>query len=279
MHISCIKCENLINEELKGKILKSINWNQICDSCHFERDEMLKIPGCDHKFCSSCLKRALMKNVKANPAGFACPKCPNLINEEFLIKDKHWNQTCDICFNYKSIIRRIYHIEECNHVYCKNCLHESVKTQIFSGELKPIKCPNPLCLCLLKDDFLFILLLFTDISLKYKQFQDFLGIIQMFERSELKFCIRPNCRYIIEKQQQEGGKVVCRCGQKICFLCGKAWHSGISCKEIADKDKEMLCPSCPKCFAKIEKKEGYDHIICLDCNHEFCCLCGMDWNM
>ena len=54
---SCLVCPNPLNEKLLTKIIKEINWERLCDQCHYDQINIIKIPGCDHKFCSNCWKK------------------------------------------------------------------------------------------------------------------------------------------------------------------------------------------------------------------------------
>ena len=98
---------------------------------------------------------------------------------------------------------------------------------------------------------------------KYKKFKDQLEILDHPER---KWCIRPDCPHYVEIDlEQKTNKVVCKCGQIMCFVCANAWHEGMTCLQAADKDyqkyeEKVVVKQCPKCLAKIEKNEGCNHM-------------------
>jgi hypothetical protein len=64
----------------------------------------------------------------------------------------------------------------------------------------------------------------------------------------------------------------------MCFKCLSEWHSGMSCEIYMRKHgyNTLANPKlklCPKCFIKIEKSDGCNHMTCLGCGHEFCWIC------
>jgi len=69
------------------------------------------------------------------------------------------------------------------------------------------------------------------------------------------------------------------------------WHSDATCEQykqwkIENNESESRfatwaashTQNCPKCSAKIEKNGGCNHMLCLQCNHEFCWLCLADYD-
>ena len=49
----------------------------------------------------------------------------------------------------------------------------------------------------------------------------------------LKWCPRPNCEKHVKKPAKN--KVVCECGQEICFDCGFEWHGKKKCQTAIDE--------------------------------------------
>eukprot|EP01052_Picozoa_sp_SAG31_P028341 SAG31_NODE_2727_length_5181_cov_7.977568_2_plen_877_part_00 len=84
---------------------------------------------------------------------------------------------------------------------------------------------------------------------------------------------------------ESGKRSTCkRCGTSICFDCNRSWHGGLTrCDEIEDTaltnwSKKADFGRCPKCKAPIERNKGCNHMTCAACKHEFCWLCGADYD-
>lgn len=180
---------------------------------------------------------------------------------------------CRICY---LISDNIITIKNCSHKFCSDCVRSFIKSKIEHYDTRAIGCPSEECGNILKEEFIKETLknepkLFEK-YLKFKAQQDLL------EYPNRKWCIKPDCPHYVEKTSLDDDKIICKCGQEMCFACGNAWHEGISCEEAVDKDyieyeKNVMVKKCPKCLAKIEKNEGCNHITCTRCKYEFCWVC------
>ena len=50
----------------------------------------------------------------------------------------------------------------------------------------------------------------------------------------IKWCPRPGCGGYVRGLTLKDHKVVCQCGEEICFQCGNAYHGKTSCSDKID---------------------------------------------
>lgn len=100
----------------------------------------------------------------------------------------------------------------------------------------------------------------------------------------MKFCPYSDCDSYAKRENQNEKNVTCiKNNHKFCFKCLKPWHDNKSCSDEIDKDfilwkKNKLIKQCPKCKIWIEKKEGWNNIICPQCHYQWCWLCKGIYN-
>ena len=100
----------------------------------------------------------------------------------------------------------------------------------------------------------------------------------------VKWCPRAGCEKFVRARNDRAHKIVCDCGQEICFKCGRVYHSSWytvfpQCNKEIEKqfddwarDKDLRY--CEMCKARIEKAEGCNHMTCYYCGYQFCWICG-----
>uniref|UniRef100_A0A0A9Z9G3 RBR-type E3 ubiquitin transferase n=1 Tax=Lygus hesperus TaxID=30085 RepID=A0A0A9Z9G3_LYGHE len=109
------------------------------------------------------------------------------------------------------------------------------------------------------------------------------------ERSTLMPCRNPGCNYIIWGYSNTKS-VQCICKQTGCFQCKNTEaHDPLDCtmyhrwQEQCRKDLQSVewmfanTKKCPKCFVRIEKNSGCNHMTCIHCNYQFCWVCNGSW--
>ncbi|XP_061410014.1 E3 ubiquitin-protein ligase RNF217 isoform X2 [Lethenteron reissneri] len=91
-----------------------------------------------------------------------------------------------------------------------------------------------------------------------------------------------------KRKDRPPGKVQCpKCHVLWCFACHAPWHEGVSCKDYRGGDKllqrwagqvnvqgQRNAQKCPRCKVHIQKTEGCNHMICSQCETNFCYRCG-----
>ena len=88
----------------------------------------------------------------------------------------------------------------------------------------------------------------------------------------------------------KGGVFVdCKCGYSFCFTCLEEYHGPALCSQVSDwklkcgKESDNAqwivtnTKKCPKCYTRIEKNHGCNHMICYKCQFEFCWVCLGSW--
>ncbi|EGC29458.1 hypothetical protein DICPUDRAFT_93146 [Dictyostelium purpureum] len=83
--------------------------------------------------------------------------------------------------------------------------------------------------------------------------------------------------------------VQCSCCFKFCFKCYRASHSPATCDQMQlweqkcqDESetshwKVANCKQCPKCNVSVEKNGGCMHMVCRQCQYEWCWECSKPW--
>nr|XP_032808967.1 probable E3 ubiquitin-protein ligase RNF217 isoform X1 [Petromyzon marinus] len=91
-----------------------------------------------------------------------------------------------------------------------------------------------------------------------------------------------------KRKERPPSKVQCpKCHVLWCFACHAPWHEGVSCKDYRGGDKllqrwagqvnvqgQRNAQKCPRCKVHIQKTEGCNHMICSQCETNFCYRCG-----
>eukprot|EP01084_Bolivina_argentea_P097605 175455_1 len=87
----------------------------------------------------------------------------------------------------------------------------------------------------------------------------------------------------------EGVFIQCKCGFDLCFLCLEEYHAPATCFQVENWNFKCLKESenaqwivtntkkCPKCFTRIERNHGCNHMVCSKCQYEFCWVCMGSW--
>ena len=83
--------------------------------------------------------------------------------------------------------------------------------------------------------------------------------------------------------------VQCRCGYDLCFSCLEEYHAPATCEQVEEWNLKSLkeadnaqwivtnTKKCPKCFTRIERNHGCNHMVCTKCQYEFCWVCMGSW--
>ncbi|PQE32898.1 RING finger protein [Rutstroemia sp. NJR-2017a WRK4] len=177
--------------------------------------------------------------------------------------------------------------DTCEHAItvCTGCRTRSLNEQIANRSWDRIACPE--CPSLLS---------FTDVK-KFASIEDF----QSYDKKALMSLMRedPNFTHCLGAgcdggQIHDGGNdqpiMTCNsCGVKTCFAHKLPWHTGLTCTEYDEQQRQRLeqeaasaqfmqannlkqCPN-PKCGLRLDKIGGCDHMTCQHCKFEFCWLC------
>lgn len=184
-------------------------------------------------------------------------------------------KSCEICLDVLPKSKQLK-AGKCGDTFCKNCIKSHLIENITSGKVFQIPCPKEGC----KHKY-------TDEEIK-KVLKKQLEIIKKYEKYKMqillskdpavRWCIRPDCDNVL-KGSSDKPKLICPCGEIVCFNCSKQWHEGKTCIELMDLEYEDYrlknnVITCSKCNSRIEKISGCNHMTCTRCSYEFCWICG-----
>ncbi|EKE37676.1 zinc finger protein, putative [Entamoeba nuttalli P19] len=253
----------------------------IRDSCEKESEALNISPG----NVSILLKRYGWSKDKLEEAYFenydkVC-KENGIINEE--IKECK-EKTCPICYEEGRMISL-----NCGHYFCIKCWEERIKTMIESIGSNVVDC---LCMeqgCTCKVNYEII----EKIGNKkiYERFMYFICKDFISHRKSYVFCPVDTCGRAIHYFDTSRNEVpiICKCGQKFCFKCGREMHKPVSCSEfmkwndLVTNDTESMkfvntiSKPCFHCGLYTERVDGCNHMTCSRCHGEWCWMCRGDW--
>ena len=185
---------------------------------------------------------------------------------------------CQICYDETDISESF--ALGCGHRFCKCCFSEYLRSEISNGSsCVTTKCPEHKCKQIVTKSVVHQLLHPQEAS-RY----DLYFLRDFIEKSKnMKYCPAPGC----DKVAVGSGvtTICCPCSYVYCFKCGEEAHDPCSCRQLAvwrEKcagESETLkwilvnTKKCPKCFVRIEKNNGCNHMSCKLCRYEFCWLC------
>ena len=179
-------------------------------------------------------------------------------NPDFNENKKIQNVNCLICEEKLSNNELKKNILNCLHLFCDDCYYNYFKEKIN-----------------IYNNFIETKLI-NDIQLleKYKKLRN---RKQLMLNPNIQLCPFPDC----ESYGEKGDNKYVSCfdkGHQFCFNCLKDWHGEKPCEIESDKNFEKWKNSykvkrCPNCKFFIEKNDGCNHIICSNCQYQFCWLC------
>ncbi|XP_057678598.1 probable E3 ubiquitin-protein ligase RNF217 [Corythoichthys intestinalis] len=189
-------------------------------------------------------------------------------------------QLCRVCLEEKTIVP----LPCCRKLVCDECLTLYVTSQVQEAKAS-IRCPISECSGMLENAAVESWLGPEDV-LRYRYF---LELSQL--DSSTKPC--PRCRRFTSLERasparsEQKYKIQCSDCQFVwCFKCHAPWHQGIKCRDYRKGDKQLRswacviergqrnAQKCPKCMIHIQRTEGCDHMVCTQCNTNFCYRCG-----
>lgn len=201
-------------------------------------------------------------------------------NKQVVIEiQPNYQEICPICFEALNKNIKL----SCGHVFCESCLHNYLKARIMSSQINVFKCPDEKCVSILSEAFIQEFLSSIDFALwqKYEKFKQKAAIANDPNK---KWCTRPGCERVVNKDALIENYGKCDCGKELCFLCGNAWHPNEGCAEAMDEVfKEYLkgkdSKPCPKCHQTIEKSVGCNVMACPYCRYTFCWICLREYTI
>jgi hypothetical protein len=166
----------------------------------------------------------------------------------------------------------------CDHVFCMDCFKEYLALKVSEAQVLSIRCPNHQCTTVLPEETI----------LKYltphetEKYRRFLLKGQLSKNPHLRWCPRLNCEGYCVGDSSKKHLTCGVCLYEYCYYCSEPWHGDSACKEQGDQlldawARENNVRYCPNCRLRVEKMMGCSHMICTQCQYQWCWLCGEQW--
>ncbi|KAL7712067.1 RBR-type E3 ubiquitin transferase [Entamoeba marina] len=194
------------------------------------------------------------------------------------------NDCCPICYNEGKMVSL-----SCGHYFCTDCWNDRISSMLTETGGDVINC---LCMqqgCSHKIHYEIVKESCNDLTRKrfmYFLCKDFIKNRKSYVLCPVDTCGRAIHYFDISKIEVP---IVCHCGQKFCFKCGREIHKPISCEqfikwnELTSNDTESLkllntiSKPCFHCGLHTERTDGCNHMTCRQCHGEWCWMCRGDW--
>ena len=200
---------------------------------------------------------------------------------QFEQKPRSTDESCEICL--ENFQEPPVTLSLCGHRFHSVCLNLQIKNAILESgtsgfPINCVICAHPLT----HNDCCKVLTYEELLNLFSASLIQFMSINSAFAH-----CENPDCDYVynIEQTMIKGNsRKCCRCKGKYCMLCKKQVFGSAheirceieSLKKFSMEDAlwiEAHTTACPRCFVRIEKNKGCNHLVCPKCSCHFCFLC------
>ena len=208
-------------------------------------------------------------------------------NAHLLMSNKPVNEnglhTCQICCCDDIEEKDIYSMP-CTHEFCTDCWSGFLGHKIGEGPTSVYAvCPMSGCKEFVTD--VEVEAITPNLLAKYRVFQ-LRSFVDLFKNA--RWCPGLDCTKVAISKSGFGD-VNCDCGRDFCVRCGEEPHQPVVCTDLAMWNEKCQNESetanwilantkkCPKCYTRIEKNQGCNHITCQQCKFDFCWICCAPW--
>jgi hypothetical protein len=166
----------------------------------------------------------------------------------------------------------------CDHVFCRDCLGEYLRLKVNEAQVLSIRCPQHRCATILAEEVV-LKYLPPHSTDKYKRFRI---KAELTKDPHLRWCPRADCEGYCLGSSSHKHLICSMCLHEYCYYCSQPWHGEAPCKEQADQlldawAKQNDVRYCPNCRFRVEKMMGCSHMACIQCQYQWCWLCGEHW--
>eukprot|EP00879_Flechtneria_rotunda_P005743 GHRR01006044.1.p1 GENE.GHRR01006044.1~~GHRR01006044.1.p1 ORF type:complete len:829 (+),score=331.90 GHRR01006044.1:542-3028(+) len=203
--------------------------------------------------------------------------------------------TCGICFDQvpgSTCLR----LPDCQHFYCTSCLRSHAASQMESGAVENMRCPEPSCKRMMPP-FVVQELLGQE---GYERWEDLLFRRTLDKMEDVVYC--PRCNAVCIEDKDHCAQCS-NCLYVFCTFCSDSWHPGTECLDpierlrvlerrkgataAGDKGAELdlinqmmslkylgsVSKKCPSCGMATIKNEGCNKMTCSYCRQAWCWKC------
>ncbi|TIA27546.1 hypothetical protein D6C79_10609 [Aureobasidium pullulans] len=176
------------------------------------------------------------------------------------------------------------HEHDHEHDVCHECFAMHLDVEVDSKMWDQVSCPQ--CSSLLQQHEIQTLAT-PECFAKYARFA---RRAALSSNPDYRYCFSTSCE---SGQVHEGQEPVfsCQeCGHRHCTVCEVDWHKEETCEQYQSRNQDQkeyeaeseatlqaTSKPCPNCQARIEKSDGCDHMLCSQCQHQFCWACLADF--
>ncbi|KAJ7084647.1 hypothetical protein B0H15DRAFT_910927 [Mycena belliarum] len=196
---------------------------------------------------------------------------------------------CPVCF---CSIDDLVRLEDCGHMYCRDCLQHYLRPASQDSGFTPRKClaevpfpekPTSTIACGRGIAYSTIRSLLTSAEEDLLLRASFLAHVNEHP-TDLRYCPSPDCEMVYRPSGMGAAFQCPSCIIQICPACNVEYHEGFSCAEHQDslngglealarwREKNGV-KQCPNCHADIEKAGGCNHMTCSLCKTHICWVC------
>mmetsp|Transcript_4026 Transcript_4026/g.7621 ORF Transcript_4026/g.7621 Transcript_4026/m.7621 type:complete len:552 (+) Transcript_4026:279-1934(+) len=190
--------------------------------------------------------------------------------------------SCGICCDDDFEPSEMYSMA-CGHSFCRDCWGGFVGSKLTDGpSCVYARCPEAGC------DEVVTNVDVRDVGGDEKEWRKWELRSFVDLNKNMRWCPGADCDKVAVSKTGEG-EANCECGRDFCLKCGEEPHSPVSCKDFekwlekCQNESETAnwilanTKKCPKCYTRIEKNQGCNHITCQQCKYDFCWICGEPW--
>ena len=187
------------------------------------------------------------------------------------------SQVCKVCLETLSL-DQFFEGLPCRHSFCKICIKEHLHEKMNLLSTTIIYCLQDGCR-----------VPFTPPNLKALSYEkDFRNYEKITlnklasKNSKGRICPTSGCIQTINLSKRSL-YTKCKCGTRVCSICGDIWHEGKSCLEVINTEFELYSSIneikfCIVCKTSVNRIEGCKHITCPICDYEWCWDCGRNYS-
>jgi len=215
---------------------------------------------------------------------FECPGQPSTPatkgKKQSKKKSTHYCQTC-----MEDVPVAETYAMSCGHSFCVDCWGGFLENALMDGPRCVYqKCPEFGCNELVTEKEVANINVSLLPKFQSYQLKSFVDLNKL-----ARWCPAPDCTKIgITKSGY--GDIKCTCGKSFCIRCGREPHAPVGCAVLERWEDKNANESetanwilantkkCPKCFTRIEKNQGCNHMTCQQCKYDFCWVCLKPWS-